>query len=128
MIIHVPRSRRNIIIPTKISLLAGSLLTEIILTFWRTIFLSKKIDRVLANWAWRELFPHALATTHPIVNSDHAPIILKPIPPHRSGTNFRYEDFWEDSEECREIVANAWNSKVEAEDTWGTCQSYIKAL
>lgn len=77
---------------------------------------------------------HALATTHPIINSDHAPIILNLVPLHRSGTSFNYEAFWEDSKECRDIVANAWNSEVDAEDTWGrviakmkTCKSSLQS-
>lgn len=40
----------------------------------------QRIDHVLANWEWRENFPHALATALPIINSDHSPIILKPNP------------------------------------------------
>lgn len=79
----------------------------------------QKIDRALSNWAWRELFPHSLATAQPIGNSDHAPIILKPVPPHRSGTNYKYEAFWEDSGECRDVVATAWSSNVEEGDSWG---------
>lgn len=40
----------------------------------------EKLDRVMANWAWRELFPHALATALPIISSDHSPIIVQICP------------------------------------------------
>lgn len=64
----------------------------------------EKIDKFLANWEWRRLYPHAIATAMPIVNSDHSPIVLQPNPPRNSGASFKYEDFWEDKEECREVV------------------------
>lgn len=66
------------------------------------------IDRVLANWARRELFRHALTLALPIVNSDHAPILLKPKPPLTSGRSFKFEAFWNDHEDCKGIVANGW--------------------
>lgn len=44
----------------------------------------------------------------PIVNSDHSPIIFKPKPSQTSGTSFKYEAFWEEHGECREVVAASW--------------------
>lgn len=36
----------------------------------------EKLDRVMANWAWRECFPYALALALPIISSNHSPIIV----------------------------------------------------
>lgn len=47
-------------------------------------FITKeKHDRVVVNWPWRALFPHALATALPMVTSDHSPIILQICPQNK---------------------------------------------
>lgn len=63
-----------------------------------------KLDRVLVNWAYREIFSHAISIALPIVNSDHSIIVLKSKSSSSSGVSFKYEAFWEDHEECREIL------------------------
>ncbi|KAJ1402023.1 Endonuclease/exonuclease/phosphatase superfamily [Sesbania bispinosa] len=45
----------------------------------------EKIDRVLANTNWRLSFPHALATTFPIISSYHTPIMFDIEPSEGSG-------------------------------------------
>lgn len=69
----------------------------------------QKIKRVLANWNWRNLYPHTLATALPVINSDHSPIVLKPKPPLTSGKSFKYEAIWEEHEECGGVVAEGWD-------------------
>lgn len=36
----------------------------------------ERIDRVLANWSWRSLFPNARAIAYPSISSDHSPILF----------------------------------------------------
>lgn len=83
------------------------------------------MDRVLDNWAWKEAFPHALAIALPIVNLDHSPIILKPKPPLTSGKAFSYKAFWEDHDDCRQVVANGWQGNME--DAWNQWDKRVNA-
>lgn len=67
----------------------------------------QKIHRFLANWFWRGMFPHAMVTAMPIVNSDHSPLILKLVPAQANGVKFKYEAFWETDEGCRDVVRSS---------------------
>ncbi|KAJ1380434.1 Endonuclease/exonuclease/phosphatase superfamily [Sesbania bispinosa] len=69
----------------------------------------EKLDKILVNWEWRSLFPDAIAISIPSTSSDHTPIILWPKPKLRSGNYFKFEAFWEEHEECKEIVQQAWD-------------------
>lgn len=73
-------------------------------------FSRERVDRALANWSWRQIFPHAMVLALPIVNSDHAPLVLKPKPNLQSGRSFKYDAFWEDHEDCRRRVQEGWSS------------------
>ncbi|KAJ1376439.1 Endonuclease/exonuclease/phosphatase superfamily [Sesbania bispinosa] len=75
----------------------------------------EKLDRVLVNWAWLSLFPNAIASAYPAISSDHSPILLDLIPEESSGRNFKYEAFWDDHAECKEVVHNGWNEGETAE-------------
>ena len=33
----------------------------------------ERIDRVLANWGWRQMFPNVMVTAPPPISSDHSP-------------------------------------------------------
>lgn len=68
------------------------------------VVIKEKLDRVLANWSFRSMFPNAIAEGLPFISSDHAPILFHIDPKGRSGRCFKYEAFWEDHEECREVV------------------------
>ena len=50
----------------------------------------ERIDRCIANWEWRRWFPNAVVEAIPTVTSDH--------------WRFKYEAFWEDHEECVEVI------------------------
>lgn len=81
----------------------------------------EKIDRVLTNWAWRTQYPHALAISLPIITSDHAPIVLQLTPKNKSGVHFKYEAFWDDHDECKEVVQQSRNQGEEPENNmWET--------
>lgn len=72
----------------------------------------ERIDRVLANWAWRQRFPNAMVLALPIVYSDHAPLILKPKPNLHGGRSFKYEDFWEDHKEVVKVIPSYVMSSI----------------
>ncbi|KAJ1390351.1 Endonuclease/exonuclease/phosphatase superfamily [Sesbania bispinosa] len=76
----------------------------------RNGFVTKeKIDRILVNWPWRNIYENAMALALPVVSSDHTPILFWPHPPLTSGTSFKYEAMWEEHEECEAIVRQGWN-------------------
>ncbi|KAJ1400227.1 Endonuclease/exonuclease/phosphatase superfamily [Sesbania bispinosa] len=80
----------------------------------------EKLDRVLVNWAWRNLFEHASATALPAVSSDHSPIIFWPKPKDSSGRSFKYEAMWEEHPEVNEIIHTAWTEAGVGENSWDT--------
>lgn len=86
----------------------------------------QKIDRIIANWDWLSMFPHAIGIALPIINSDHSPLVLKPKPPLRSGKQFKYEAFWEENEQCREVVADGWNVNFVGTSEWDNIQSKLR--
>lgn len=64
----------------------------------------QKIDRVIVNWSWRDLYPNDVGIAMPIINSDHSPIVLLPQPPARVNRSFTYESFWEEHPDCRNVA------------------------
>lgn len=78
----------------------------------------EKIDRVLVNWPWRSGYPHALVLSLPMVTSDHTPLVLQLTPKNKSGVQFKYEAFWDDHEDCEEIIKQGWVNEAEREDEW----------
>lgn len=78
----------------------------------------ERIDRVLVNWPWRCGYPHALVLSLLIITSDHAPLVLQLLPKNKSGVQFKYEAYWDDREECKDIIQQGWNNGEEQEDMW----------
>ncbi|KAJ1416156.1 hypothetical protein SESBI_17681 [Sesbania bispinosa] len=82
-------------------------------------FITKeRLDMVLVNWPWRALFPNALALALPIVSSYHFPIIFWPKPQLSSGQTFKYEAFWNEHEDCEQVVRDGWQGSTQEEDPW----------
>lgn len=80
----------------------------------------EKLDRVLVNWEWRTVFPHALSEALLIISSDHSPIFLTVKPKGKSDRQFKYEAYVEEHEDCREVVRPGWNKGAEGENAWRT--------
>lgn len=72
------------------------------------------------NWDWRELYSHVVGVAFPIVNSDTSPLVLHPYPPDRRLVYFRYENFWEEHNDCRQVVAEGWSSSTSTDTGWGS--------
>lgn len=62
----------------------------------------------------------------PIVNSDHSPIVLIPNPPTRCARYFKYESYWEENENCREVVDEGWKYNLGNVDAWQHLDSKMK--
>lgn len=80
----------------------------------------EKIDRVLANWEWRSLYPHATALALPMISSDHSPIVLHPWPKESSGGAFKFEAMWEDHVNCQEVIQQGWDGVLNSDDAWNS--------
>lgn len=86
----------------------------------------EKLDRVLVNWEWRMVFPHAIAEALPIISSDHAPILLTVQPRGRSARQFKYEAFWENHEDCKNVVQQGWIKGSVEGSVWRTLMNRTK--
>lgn len=78
----------------------------------------ERIDRVLTSWAWRFLYPYAFAISLPSIGSDHSPIILRCKTNLKTGTDFKYEAYWEDHQDCNKVIEEGWNSASGEESPW----------
>lgn len=90
------------------------------------VIVREKLDRALANWAWRSIFPHAMVTALPMVSSDHSPLIFQATPAKRSGKSFKYEAFWEEHSECGQVVKDGWLKSTVPNDPWKNLTGKIK--
>ncbi|KAF7115523.1 hypothetical protein RHSIM_RhsimUnG0053200 [Rhododendron simsii] len=69
----------------------------------------ERLDKALATVEWREIFPYAQVFHELMIGSDHSPIIVHCcIPPKRVPYVFKFESMWCTSENCKNIIANAW--------------------
>lgn len=71
----------------------------------------ERLDRYIEDNHWCAMFSFAQVIHFPICNSDHAAILLKfgTTPDRReNGRLFRFEALWLSSEECGQVVSNAW--------------------
>src|ERR1044072_7911476 len=82
----------------------------------------ERLDRVLVNWGWRNLYPNAMGTALPIVNSDHAPVSLVLKPATRGNSLFMYEAYWDEHAECSEVIKRSWNLQSGSESPWENLQ------
>ncbi|XP_057759054.1 uncharacterized protein LOC130979601 [Arachis stenosperma] len=85
----------------------------------RNGFVTKeRLDRALANWAWRMIYQNATLTALPAISSDYCLILLQLKPKGRSSKQFKYEAYWEDHEECKEIIKRGWNKNENQGGKW----------
>ena len=78
----------------------------------------ERIDRCIATWEWRSLFPNAVVTAVPAITFDHCPLILDCKPKVGDGGRFKYEAFWEDHEQCADVIRRGWGKTFSDQDSW----------
>ncbi|XP_060974657.1 uncharacterized protein LOC115696494 [Cannabis sativa] len=72
-----------------------------------------KIDRVLANKKWMDLYPNAEAVFMVEGLFDHTPVIVSIYPEIRRGKSpFKYFRMWSSHPQFSEIVTRIWKSSV----------------
>ncbi|XP_021726600.1 uncharacterized protein LOC110693734 [Chenopodium quinoa] len=77
--------------------------------------IQERLDRFLANHAWREVFMGSFVTHLTKRRSDHLPILLciqKAVPKQKKKKKkkklYHFEEMWLRDENCAEIVSEAW--------------------
>ncbi|XVE61300.1 hypothetical protein DITRI_Ditri06bG0028900 [Diplodiscus trichospermus] len=65
----------------------------------------EKIDRVLANLSWVEMYPRAQVVNLPIIRSDHSPVLIDvDFRDIKASRQFKFEIIWTEREECGQII------------------------
>ncbi|XP_057247549.1 uncharacterized protein LOC130589924 [Beta vulgaris subsp. vulgaris] len=74
----------------------------------------ERLDRVVVNEEWRNIYPGAHVEHLVRYSSDHAAILMKSAmregPRKPSGRGFKFETCWLLDEGCEEVVRGAWNA------------------
>ncbi|XP_068340019.1 uncharacterized protein [Pyrus communis] len=81
---------------------------------WRGLrrgdWVEERLDRVLTNEQWQQLWPNSLVMHGTATASDHCPIILNSnLEGPRGRKMFRFEAFWVAEEECKKLVEKCWD-------------------
>lgn len=71
----------------------------------------ERLDRASCNLDWRVMYPEAEVFALPTIGSDHSPLLLTLQPDKvKRKRDFKFEAFWLENEECREVINEAWNT------------------
>ncbi|KAJ4842907.1 hypothetical protein Tsubulata_023831 [Turnera subulata] len=80
---------------------------------WTNRAIKERLDRTVANSAWRTLFDKAQVYHEALLGSDHRPLVLKLcVWSRRRRNNFKFEAQWLEEKESREVINTAWNHNV----------------
>ena len=73
----------------------------------------KRLDRVVADFPWRLLFPNACVEALPRLHSDHCPLFLRcaGFPRPRGVRSFRFEAAWATHKDYCNVVDHAWSKE-----------------
>ncbi|CAN6557042.1 unnamed protein product [Malus baccata var. baccata] len=80
---------------------------------WRGLrygeWVEERLDRVLVNDFWQDLWPNSSVTHGTVLASDHCPLLIKSDLDGPKGRKlFRFETFWAKEEECQSLVRSCW--------------------
>ncbi|RYR07699.1 hypothetical protein Ahy_B05g075110 [Arachis hypogaea] len=64
----------------------------------------KRLDRVLVNWKWLQIYQNVNLRASPAITSDHCALILDTQRQIRIKKDFRFEAYWAEHEECKEVI------------------------
>lgn len=87
----------------------------------REDFIKERLDRGVANQAWRDMFPIAELQVEIAIGSDHYPIILHPTGTARDrryGPKFRHEASWTLEEEYPVVIKQVWEQPDSGGSHW----------
>ncbi|XP_068328277.1 uncharacterized protein [Pyrus communis] len=75
-------------------------------------WVEERLDRVMANEKWPQLWPNSHVLHETVLASDHCPIVLSSISDGQEGRKmFRFEAFWVSDEEYKNLVEMCWDRR-----------------
>lgn len=79
---------------------------------------SARLDRGLCNLEWKDMFPEAKVIHLPIIQSDHAPLLIKLNDKKNSlcRGSFRFQAAWLTHEEFPKVIRKEWDGKENMEE------------
>ncbi|GJY67502.1 hypothetical protein Tco_0469740, partial [Tanacetum coccineum] len=88
----------------------------------------KKLDRIMGNIGFVDMFPSAYAMFHPYRISDHSPSVLKiPSLSNAKPMPFKFFNFLAHKEGFLEVVSNQWKNHIEGHSMYQVVQT-LKSL
>ncbi|XP_030467298.1 uncharacterized protein LOC115686220 [Syzygium oleosum] len=87
----------------------------------------RKIDRVLTNASWSQIFSYLEANFPPPGISDHSPMVIKIVPPSTSNKPFKFFNFWASHPTFLDLVTQVWDMHIEGTPMFNVCCK-LKAL
>jgi hypothetical protein len=84
-------------------------------------FIKERLDRGVANQAWRDMFPFAKVQVEIVLWFDHSTIILHPtgiVRERHYGPNFRHEASWTLEEEYLDVIKQVWEQPISGVSHW----------
>jgi hypothetical protein len=88
----------------------------------------ERLDRGVANRAWRNAFPDAEVCVEASACSDHAPLLLSLMRPRGGGrkhARFFYEAGWASDKNCQEVIKVAWDRTGLHDIGWAQLKSKL---
>ncbi|KAB2601993.1 hypothetical protein D8674_002998 [Pyrus ussuriensis x Pyrus communis] len=75
-------------------------------------WVEERLDRVMANEKWQQLWPNSQVMHETVLASDHCPVFLiSNIEGQKGRKMFRFEAYWVSEEECKNLVAKCWDRR-----------------
>lgn len=84
-------------------------------------FTKERLDRVVANQSWCDLYREVDVVVGAALSSDHSPLfinLLGGVYGLQRQKRFRYEAQWESETKCQDIISQAWEDWGSTTDTW----------
>ncbi|XP_072087336.1 uncharacterized protein [Arachis hypogaea] len=78
----------------------------------------ERLDRVLVNWKWLSLHQNVVLKAAPAISLDHCALILETQPKLWIKKEFRFEAFWTEHEECKEVIRRSWQQHDGNRNCW----------
>jgi hypothetical protein len=93
-------------------------------------FIKERLDRGVANHAWRSCFPEAVINVQAAISSDHAPLFLSLKGSHMGTwrrTRFSFEASWALDASCQGVLQRVWDQSRGQEGTWDCLEKKLDA-
>ncbi|KAL5565008.1 hypothetical protein UlMin_028172 [Ulmus minor] len=83
-------------------------------------FIQKRLDRMLGNSGWSDLFPNSIVCHLRLWGSDHRPLLIEVLKDGEVSSlgkslrrgRFHFEEAWADESECKETILKHWREQT----------------